>query len=277
MTTLTRDVPLSAGRPPRRPGLAARAPFARHPWAFEVSLFALALLVYQGSRALVVGDPSTAFENAAGIIHWEQGTGIFVEVAIQQWVMSHLQLTEALNLFYMWGHWTVTPLFFVWLYRSRHAVYPYVRNAFFVTNGIALLMYMLFPVAPPRLIGGGFVDTLDSISDIDLHGGMLSGWFNPHAAVPSMHFGYALMIGVVAAALVRSWPVRIVALAYPALVFLTITGTANHYVLDAIAGAAVVAVGFAATRLAMGPGARPRGRCAGPAGIALRDLRRHAG
>ena len=80
------------------------------------------------------------------------------------------------------------------------------------------------------------MDTLHKISDIDLHGGVLSGWFNPHAAVPSMHFGYALMIGMVGFVLLRSWPLRLIALAYPVLVFITITGTGNHYVLDAVAG-----------------------------------------
>jgi hypothetical protein len=114
-------------------------------------------------------------------------------------------------------------------------------------------------VAPPRLVGEGFVDTLDRISDIDLHGGVFSGWFNPHAAVPSMHFGYALMIGIVGLLLLRSWPLRLVALAYPALVFVTITGTANHYVLDAVAGGLVIAVGFAAVWALPGVRERLRG------------------
>ena len=88
------------------------------------------------------------------------------------------------------------------------------------------------------------MDTLNKVSDIDLHGGVFSGWFNAHAAVPSMHFGYALMIGVVGMVLLRSWPLKLAALAYPVIVFITITGTGNHYVLDALAGGLVVAVGF---------------------------------
>ena len=72
----------------------------------------------------------------------------------------------------------------------------------------------------------------------------MSGWFNPHAAVPSMHFGYALMIGAVGFVLLRSWPLRLIALAYPAVVFITITGTANHYVLDSVAGGIVIAHGL---------------------------------
>jgi hypothetical protein len=222
-----------------------RRPFARRPWTFEVALFALALVVYQASRALVVGEPSTAFENAAGIISWEKSSGIFVETSIQDWVLNHIHLAEALNYFYMYAHWTITPLFFIWLYRRRQRVYPYVRNAFLAANGIALVVFMVYPVAPPRLVGDGFVDTLHKVSDIDLHGGVFSGWFNPHAAVPSMHFGYALMIGIVGLVLLRSWPLRLLAVAYPVLVFVTITGTANHYVLDAVAGGIVVVVGFA--------------------------------
>jgi PAP2 superfamily len=214
---------------------AVIALFRRHPWSIEVAIFAGALVFYQLSRALVIGKPSTAFENAAGIIDWEKGSGLFVETTIQQWVLNHIQLTEALNYFYLYGHWTITPLFFVWLYKRRRRVYPYVRNAFLVANGIALGVFMVYPVAPPRLAatGEGLVDTLH-----------LSGWFNPHAAVPSMHFGYAVMIGMVGLVLLRSWPLRLLAVAYPAVVFVTITGTANHYILDSVAGGLVVAVGF---------------------------------
>ncbi|WP_217913694.1 phosphatase PAP2 family protein [Miltoncostaea marina] len=233
----------------RRLAMAVRRPFAKRPWTFEVALFALALLVYQGSRALVIGEPSTAFENAAGIIDWEKSQGLFVETSIQEWILNHIQLAEFLNYFYMYAHWTVTPLFFIVLYKKRARVYPYVRNAFLAANGIALIVFMLYPVAPPRLAGAreGFVDTLHNISDIDLQGGVFSGWFNPHAAVPSMHFGYALLIGIVGTVLLRSLPLRLLALAYPVAVFLTITGTANHYVIDALAGGLVVAIGFVAT------------------------------
>lgn len=222
---------------------------ARRPWVGEVAIFAIALIVYQASRALVVGDPGTAFRNASELIGFEKSSGLFVELSIQQWLLNHIALTEILNQFYMLGHWIITPLFFVWLYRRRRRIYPYVRNAFLAANAIALLVFVLFPVAPPRLVDGdGFVDTLRGLSNIDLHGGMLSGLFNPHAAVPSMHFGYAFMIGVVAAVLVRHWALRLVALSYPALVFLTITGTANHYVFDSLAGGLVIAFAFVAVQ-----------------------------
>lgn len=216
-----------------------------HPWTVEIAIFAMALVVYQVSRALVVGEPSQAFDNATHIINWERSSGLFVEASVQEWVLNHVQLTEMLNYFYMSAHWIVTVLFFVWIYKRHARVYPYVRNAFLAANAIALVVYTFFPVAPPRLMNGErFVDTLAHVSDIDLQGGMLSGLFNPHAAVPSMHFGYAFMIAMVAVVLVRSWPLRLLALSYPAVVLFTIVGTANHYIADAVAGGIVIATGF---------------------------------
>lgn len=226
-------------------GLSVRRGFRRLAWYHEVALFLSALVVYELSRALVIGDPSRAFSNAQNLIGWEKAKGLFVETDVQDFFFNYPNVIRALNYFYIYAHWIVTVAFFVWLYRRRPQWYPYVRNAFFAANALALIVFMVFPVAPPRLISGTFVDTLRTISGIDLHGGRLSHFFNPYAAVPSMHFGYALMIGVVAALLLHNWPLRAIALAYPAVVFFAIVGTANHYVVDSFGGAIAVFLGFA--------------------------------
>lgn len=220
-------------------------------WRIEVLLFLGMLAVYQLSRAVVIGDPTDAMRHAFKVINLEKTVGIFFEGSVQRAVLDNLHLTQALNQFYIWAHLPLTAAFFVWLYRRRRPAYAFVRNAFFVANGLALAVFVVFPVAPPRMVRGeGFIDTLSLISGIDLHAGHLSGWFNPFAAVPSMHMAYALMVGLVTALLVRSWPLRVVALLYPVLVFITIVGTANHYVLDAFAGGAVMVAAFVATGLA---------------------------
>jgi len=244
---------LPAASPPnlRRPG-GVRRTLRRRPWLREWLIFLIALVAYEGSRALVIGNASLAVTNATGIIDWEKSSGLFVELSIQQVLLNHLDITKALNEFYMLGHWIVTPLFFIWLYRSRRALYPYVRNAFLAANGIALMIYIFFPVAPPRLLTDmGFVDTLAGVSKINLHAGIFSKWFNADAAMPSMHFGYAFMIGVVGAILIHNWALRLLALAYPTLVFITITGTANHYISDSLVGALVIAAGFVLVQLWM--------------------------
>lgn len=219
-------------------------------WAREVALFALALVVYQASRALVIGDAATALANSGRVVGAERALGLFQEASLQGAVLGDRWAVEALNRFYLIGHWTVTPLFFVWLYRRRRRAYRLLRNGFLAGNGIALSVFVAFPVAPPRLTPDlGLVDTLHAVSGVDLHGGMLSGWFNPYAAVPSMHFGYAALIGAGLLVLGRSAAARVAGLAYPALVFVAITATANHYVLDALAGAAVMGLGVLAAAL----------------------------
>lgn len=229
----------------RRP---SPAPARRRRWPLEILLFAGALLAYQLSRAFVIGDARDAVKNAWEIIDIEKASGIFFESSVQGWMLDNLHLAQFLNHFYVWAHLPVTAAFFVWLYRTRRAAYPFVRNAFFVANGLALAVFVVFPVAPPRVMTSeGFIDTLSIISGIDLHAGSLSGLFNPFAAVPSMHFAYALMIGAVVAVLVRHWALRLLVLTYPLLVFVAIVGTANHYVLDALAGGAVMLAAFAST------------------------------
>lgn len=228
----------------RDPG-GVRGLLRRHPWVREWLIFGIALLAYQGSRALVIGNASLAVSNATSVVSWEKSSGLFVELSFQQVLLNHIDVTKALNDFYLTGHWIVTPLFFIWLYRKRRSLYPYIRNAFLAANAIALMLYIFFPVAPPRLLTDmGFVDTLAGVSKVNLHEGILSKLFDADAAMPSMHFGYSFMIGVVAALLLSNWALRILALAYPALVFFTITGTANHYISDSLAGALVMALGF---------------------------------
>jgi hypothetical protein len=225
--------------------IAARLAALR-PGLREVLIFAGALLAYQASRALVIGDAATATAHAWDVLRLERGLGLDVEDAIQDWAVTTPGVPDALNAFYLTGHLPITAAFFVWLFRRRGQAYRLVRDGFLLANAIALCAFVAFPTAPPRLIeGAGLADTLRVESGVDLHGGPLAGWFNPYAAVPSMHFGYALLVGVGVAALTRSWAARLVGLAYPALVLVAITATGNHFVLDAAAGALVMGLGLA--------------------------------
>lgn len=234
------------------PARASRLPAG----AREVVLFGLALLAYQASRAIVIGDATSAVRHAWHIIDVERAAGIFWEPAIQGWATNHPNLVQGLNAGYLFAHPPVTAAFFVWLWRAHSDHCRLVRNGFLAANALALGVFVAFPVAPPRLAGAdGLVDTLRQASGVNLHGGPLSGPFNPYAAVPSMHFGYALLVGVVIALCARRPWVRLVAPLYPALVFTTIVATANHFVLDAVAGGLVMGAGVAAALVASRSGA----------------------
>jgi hypothetical protein len=128
-----------------------------------------------------------------------------------------------------------------------------------------------FPTAPPRLAAIGLADTVSS-RHIDLNKGLISSLYNPFAAVPSLHMGYALVVGATLARHARARLLRVAGAAYPLLVLLVIVATGNHFLVDAAAGTFVVAVAYllALTVLqpqAARPGARLRGagRRAAPA------------
>jgi uncharacterized membrane protein (Fun14 family) len=217
------------------------------PGVRELALFALALAAYQASRAIVIGDATGAVRHAWDVIDLERGAGVFWEPAIQGWATGHPGLVQGLNAFYLLAHLPMTALFFVWLWRTRRDRYAVVRNGFLAANAVALGVFIAFPVAPPRLVGAdGLVDTLRQASGVDLHGGALSGLFNPYAAVPSMHVAFALMIGMPLAVLAKHRAVRWFWTAYPLLVTFVIVMTANHFVFDAILGALTAGCAYAA-------------------------------
>jgi membrane-associated phospholipid phosphatase len=96
--------------------------------------------------------------------------------------------------------------------------------------------FLLFPTEPPRVLDG-FVDTLSEVSGLDLEHPLLVRFYNPVAAMPSLHLAFATLTAAAIADRLDSRAGRAVAYAYPPLVALVVTATGNHYVLDSAAGA----------------------------------------
>jgi PAP2 superfamily len=212
-------------------------------WGDLVRQFALFLLCYQGYqvvRGIADGKDAVALANAQHVIHLERSLGAFFEPGLQQTFLNHQWVIELANWMYLNSHFVVTTTFLAWLYLFRNEHFNFVRNMFLVAMGLALVGYLVYPTAPPRLVpGAGFTDTVASFTNTsqDSHGvGLL---VNPYAAVPSMHIAFALMIAVPGAALSRLAWTRAWWSAYPLLVLFVIVVTANHFWFDAAAGAAV--------------------------------------
>lgn len=245
------------------PGHHARV--AARGWKFQLALFAGVLAVYELSRVFALGDVSTALANAQVLIHLERRLGIFLEPSVQTALLDARFVMTFANTFYLYAHLPATIFFFFWLYRRRPEHYPMFRDSFLVMNLCAALIFALFPCAPPRLLPElGFVDTLRVQAGIDLQGGSLAGLFNAYAAFPSMHVGYAMVVGAgLVTAARRTW-VRVAAAVYPLLVTSVIVVTGHHFFLDAVGGAAVVLLAtFVAWRA--GRAWRRRGAASSPA------------
>src|SRR5918999_666319 len=130
--------------------------------------------------------------------------------------------------------------------RRRPAQFPLVRNTLVFATALSLVGYVLYPAAPPRLSGHGFVDTVSAHTHVNLSSDLLGSLYNPFAAVPSMHFGYALIVGAALYAYARSRSVRVLGALYPPFMLFVIVATGNHFLLDAVAGGAVVWIAWLA-------------------------------
>jgi hypothetical protein len=163
---------------------------------------------------------------------------------LQQTFLRVPELVRAMNVFYFVGHFVLTSIFFLWLYHANRDGFRRFRNGFLAATFIALLVHWRFPTAPPRLAGIGLEDTLLQLSNIDIGSQTSASFSNPVAAVPSLHAGWAVGVGVGLVLYAKPLLWRLVGVVYPIAVVLTIVVTGNHFIFDAIAGVVVMALGF---------------------------------
>src|SRR5690348_5964146 len=230
------------------PRLAGIAVFAREA-GMLLGLFAL--WTYAGSKSEV--SLAEAMHRAAWIWHAERDVGLPSEQALQQVFLPHPVLAQALNWYYAVLHFPVLIGCLVWLFVRHRGDYWRVRTLVLVFTAVSLLVQFI-PVAPPRLLPlTGMTDTGLAYGQ-SVYGTRAGIDADQLSAMPSIHIGWALLVALVVVATVRSrW--RWLALAYPALTTLAVVVTANHFWLDGIAAAALLALAIGAQRVA-GPGYR---------------------
>ncbi len=221
-----------------------RRALARRDGVAQLAVVLGAFAAYEAARHAMAPNWTQAFANARRIVSAEQVLGLAWEQSLQRAFLALPDLVAALNLFYFVGHFLFTGIFFVWLYRRSRDGFRSFRDGFLVATAISVLVHWLFPTAPPRLADVGLEDTLLLFSGIDIGSPTSAAYSNPVAAVPSLHAAYALGVGVGVIRFARSPWARAAGVLYPPLVLLTIVVTGNHFVLDAIAGIAVLGAGF---------------------------------
>jgi PAP2 superfamily len=210
----------------------------------EAGLIAAAMLLYFGIRNLTAGNADTAFVNADRLIELERWLGIDWESAVQSATVGSDAVVTLANWVYIWGHWPVILGVATVLYIHRRSHYYLLRNAMFASGLIGFALFALFPVAPPRLIDMGLVDTVTQRSDA-YRALQPPGLTNQYAAFPSLHAGWNLLVAIVVVMAVAGVALRLVALALPIAMSLAVVLTANHFVIDVAGGILVVLVGLA--------------------------------
>ena len=217
--------------------------------AWQILLFCGAYWVYRLVRGQVYDQSAAAFANARDIVDLQQALHVFVEPDIQQWAMRAGWVEDVGSWMYLNTHFVVTTvtLAFIYLFRNEH--FYWVRNMFMVAMGLALVGYVAFPTAPPRLMTEfGFTDSVMDFTGVSSTSDV-NALYNPYAAVPSMHVGFALMLAISVIRMTRHRWVKVVWAIYPLVVSAVVVVTANHWIFDAVTGAAVAAVSALAAQV----------------------------
>ena len=210
--------------------------------AAEVALAVGVYMIYRFGRMLTQDAVESARHNAGLVVELERSLGLFTERTFQRWVLEVDGAVPFLNRYYIAAHFTGAVAFLIWVFVRRRRAYPPIRSWFAMVTLSGLVIHVLFPLAPPRM-SPGFVDTLREFGPNIIYTDDPSRSIaNQFAAMPSLHFGWALLVAIAMTRLAPRW--RFVWFLHPTFTLLAIVGTGNHYWLDAIvAGALVVALG----------------------------------
>ena len=196
-----------------------------------------ALGAYMAVRALTVGSESSALANAGTLLEFERALGFEWEASLQQAALDHDWLISAANWMYSFAYWPMLIATLIYTYVWQRHLFRRFRNALFVSGGIGLFVFALYPVAPPRFLSG-YVDT---ISDAARHSYIAHPeWLiNENAALPSFHVGWVALCSVLLFSVIER-PLMRVIISLPAVAMaVTVVITGNHYVVDIVAGVVV--------------------------------------
>jgi hypothetical protein len=212
----------------------------------EIALVAIAFLLYFLVRGMVVDRDAEALANAQDIIDFERALGIYWEPALQEWILPHRWLVSTMNFVYFWLDFPLIVAVGLWLYFTHRHHYTVARDAMLISGAIALVIYNLYPVMPPRLLPAGeVVGTVERYNDLSYQAQSMQAFVNPYAAVPSLHFGWAVILGGAMVLTMRNPLLQAFGFALPWLQMAAIVFTANHFIVDAFAGLIVALVGIA--------------------------------
>lgn len=212
--------------------------------ASQVGIVLLGVFVYFRIRGLTAARPEVAVAHARAIVSLEDRLGIDVEGALQAPVVASAKLSAVANWIYIYGHWPVIVAVMVWTVWRHRDVFLRLRDAMIVSGALGMAVFVTYPVAPPRLAGLGLVDTVTEQS----HAYRIlqpPQFVNQYAAMPSLHAGWDLLVGIAIFTAAGGLLLKAVGAILPVLMTLSVVVTANHYLLDVVAGIALVIIGYA--------------------------------
>ena len=211
----------------------------------QVGLIVAIWLTYSLARSLSGGDVASAVRHGQAMMGWDQNLGLGWTLELNQWVTRHAVVAVPFTFEYASLHYVVTPLVLLWVWRTRPEFYRTALTALILMTAVGLVFYIGLPVAPPRLLpDAGWADTMRAYSHLGWWGAGASApaglehFTDQYAAMPSLHVGWAIWCAWAGRRATQPWVRRLVWL-YPVSIGFAVVVTANHYVIDVIAGGAL--------------------------------------
>ncbi len=209
-------------------------------------------VIYELGRGIADSNRADAIHHGAQVISLERSLHSLFEPDLQKYFLSFHWTIDLANFLYLNAQFSIALVFLIWLYLFRNESYYFVRNMFVVSMCLALIGYIGFPTAPPRMFPhDGFIDTITKYSSVNHDSAIAKVFINPYAAVPSMHCAFALMIGATGVAVCRHWWSRAWWAFWPILIAWVVIVTANHYWVDWALGWLVALASFAIAKGAL--------------------------
>jgi hypothetical protein len=232
------------GRPERVSRLLPRLRWPRLRWYQEILAVIAGDFLYEVIRASAPQKAAEAFHNAALLTALEPGGVRAAEAWMRDTTAGSTVLTYLFGGFYNLFHLSVTAGVLIWLWLRRPDGYARARTALFALTFGGLLIFWVFPVAPPRLVTPEAINALGTpaMAALDGEGGIsgaVGSLVNPYAAFPSLHVGWAAWCAWAVWAHLRGRR-RWIAWLYPLTTVIVVVGTSNHYFIDVVGGLLVV-------------------------------------
>jgi hypothetical protein len=209
----------------------------------ELGFIAAGVASYLGVRWYTLDSTEEAISNTSDVLALERLLGLNWEHAIQDATLRVPGLSAVLTQVYVWGYLPALVAITLWLHVRHRAAYTTMRNALLASGALGLVVYALYPSAPPWIGGGGgFTDTVAEGSFASV--ARPPGIANHLGAIPSFHVGWVILAAVVVFRVASSRTRRVLCVVYPVLMAYAVISTGNHWLLDIPAGAALAGVGL---------------------------------
>ncbi|MBZ5734989.1 phosphatase PAP2 family protein [Nocardioides sp. TRM66260-LWL] len=226
-----------AARARRRTGVLAAV--------LEIATVLALFGVYNVGRLIATNRVATADDHARQLLDLERWLGLPSEEVLQRLAFKVPDLIAFADRYYVSVHFPLTVAVLVWLYAFRRPAYTWAKWGLILATAVAMVVHIVVPMTPPRLLTGlDMVDT-GARAGQSVYAGTspVGGLANEYAAMPSLHVGWALLLAVVLVRTCRTrW--RWLWMAHPVITMVVVVVTANHYLLDGVAGSLLVLAGL---------------------------------